>query len=73
MSTLRSFPAPALELVSKRPSRQAALLAATAGEDRDASGIVTLLADALEEIARMTSDSTARELAEDALALFEGR
>ena len=41
-------------------------------DDRDAARTISLLAEALERIAEQTTDALARDLAEDALALFHG-
>jgi hypothetical protein len=42
-------------------------------DDRGTSEVINLMADALEQIALTTTDATARDLAEEALALFQGR
>jgi hypothetical protein len=42
-------------------------------EDRDASSIIALFADALERIVETTTDPAAREIADDALVFFQGR
>lgn len=42
-------------------------------DDREAASIIALLADALEQVAATTVDPSARAIAEDALALFQGR
>jgi hypothetical protein len=46
---------------------------ATEAGEREASELITLLADALERIAETSTDAAARGVAEDALALFQGR
>ncbi|HEY2511298.1 MAG TPA: hypothetical protein VGI39_10600 [Polyangiaceae bacterium] len=49
-----------------------ARVGAQEAEDRDAARTIALLAEALERIAARTTDAGARDLAEDALALFQG-
>jgi hypothetical protein len=58
-----SAPIPA----SERPTR------AFDDDDRDAASMIALLADALEQIASTSTDGASREIAEDAIALFQGR
>jgi hypothetical protein len=76
----RSYVAPVAS--SSSSGSQARLIAAKAfadftrtsdADDRATSDALELLASALEEIAATTTDEFARTLAEDALALFQGR
>ena len=53
-------------------TEQPAGLGAQEADDRDAARTISLLAEALERIAEQTTDAAARDLAEDALALFQG-
>jgi hypothetical protein len=42
-------------------------------EDRDASSIIALFADALERIVETTTDPASKAIAEESLVLFQGR
>ena len=61
----------AIRLASAAAGQQARFGAQEA-DDRDAARTISLLAEALERIAEQTTDAAARDLAEDALALFHG-